>query len=211
MVSRPVRLALVNSRELLRQGLAALLTNAGHVVVALAGDAESALEQLPTVGAQLLISSMRLPGADGAALAKAAAGLTPPVPTLILTGSRRDIDVADAVRAGVAGYLSNQVSVDELLSAIEAIADGHRLIGTRAAAGLRRGAGAELPGMLTPRERQVLALAAEGLTNKAIAERLTLTENTVKNHVRHVREKLGVHSRAEAIVVALRAQQIDLP
>ena len=124
-----------------------------------------------------------------------------------------DANLAGAVRAGARGYLLKDTSPDELVEALRAVASGSSLLSPSMAARLldelavlvrRQDVAAEGTGALSRRELEVLTLIAEGMGNKAIAERLFISENTVKNHVRNIHEKLQVHSRMEAVVRAVR-------
>jgi len=137
----------------------------------------------------------------------------PDVHVVVLTHADHDEDLAGAVRAGARGYLLTDTSPEELVEALRAVAAGSSLLSPAMATRLldefavlvRRNEGAaEGTGSLSRRELEVLTLVAQGLNNRTIAETLFISENTVKNHIRNIHEKLQVHSRMEAVVRAVR-------
>ena len=132
---------------------------------------------------------------------------------LVVASAASTADLAGAVRAGANGVLARESTPEELVGAVRTVAEGRTLLSAEMAATLldefaslvRRADGQEPgPARLTARELDVLRLVAQGLNNRAIAERLFISENTVKNHVRSIHEKLQVHSRTEAVVRAVR-------
>jgi two-component system NarL family response regulator len=149
-------------------------------------------------------------GVEACALLRAA---RPGVHVVVLAQADDDADLAGAVRAGARGYLLKDTSAEELVEALRAVAAGSSLLSPAMAARLldefavlvRRSEGAsEGTAALSRRELEVLTLVAQGMNNRAIAETLFISENTVKNHVRSIHEKLQVHSRMEAVVRAVR-------
>lgn len=137
----------------------------------------------------------------------------PAVRVVVVADADDDADLGGAVRAGARGYLLKDTTADELVEAVRTVASGSSLLSPAMASRLldefavlvRRHEGPpEGAGSLSRRELEVLTLVAQGLNNRAIAERLFISENTVKNHIRNIHEKLQVHSRMEAVVRAVR-------
>jgi two-component system NarL family response regulator len=166
----------------------------------------------------VVLLDVRMPGTDGVAAARAIVAGSETVRVLMLTVSDAAEDLYEAVKAGAHGYLLKDIDTDELLAAIRAVVVGQSLISPPMAAKLlaefntlARAAEARKAGpQLTEREVEVLALLARSLSNRAIAEELGIAENTVKNHVRSILEKLGMKSRVEVVVHALREGLVDL-
>ena len=177
-----------------------------------------ALERARTRGFDVAIVDLGLP--DGSVECCAALrGVRPDVHVVVLAQADDDADLAGAVRAGARGYLLKDTSPEELVEALRAVAAGSSLLSPAMASRLldefavlvRRSEGAtEGTGALSRRELEVLTLVAQGLNNRAIAETLFISENTVKNHVRNVHEKLQVHSRMEAVVRAVREGLLEI-
>ena len=139
--------------------------------------------------------------------------MRPDAGVVVLTDADDDADLAGAVRAGARGYLLKDTTALEMVDAVRAVASGSSLLSPAMAARLldefavlvrRQDGSTEGTGALSRRELEVLTLVAQGLNNRAIAEALFISENTVKNHVRNIHEKLQVHSRMEAVVRAVR-------
>jgi two-component system NarL family response regulator len=158
----------------------------------------------------------KLSGIEACALIK---GQAPAVNIIMLTASDEEADLYDAIKNGASGYLLKDASIDEVAQAIRLVASGQSLISPMMAAKLLAefkaisGVDAKplrLP-KLTDRELEVLNLVARGLNNREIADKLFISENTVKNHVRNMLEKLQLHSRIEAVMYAVRQRLLDLP
>jgi two-component system NarL family response regulator len=138
----------------------------------------------------------------------------------MLTVSDEEDDLFEAMKAGAAGYLLKEISIEEVGRSVRGVAKGQRLVTPSLATKLitefagisRRSAprGVETP-QLTPRELEVLGHVADGASNREIANRLGISENTVKNHVRNILEKLRLHTRMEAVMYAMREHLLDLP
>jgi DNA-binding NarL/FixJ family response regulator len=210
--ARRVRVLLVDDQTLVRQGLRSLLTLAeGIEVVAEAGDGFEALAAIEDVRPDVVLLDLRMPRLDGAATLKELATREFRPPVLVLTTCDDDEAVLDALRSGARGYLLKDVTLDELVHAIETLAGGGRLVQPAVTAGLLarladRGpasAPQQVIESLTARETEVLRLVAAGLPNREIAEALHLAEGTVKNHVSSVLLKLGVRDRTKAVLRAL--------
>jgi DNA-binding NarL/FixJ family response regulator len=209
----PVRVLVVDRQPLFRRGVADVVAHeAGLAVVGETGDGLAVLDLVSQYDADLVLLDLGVPGGgvEACALLRAA---RPDVRVVVMTQADDDADLAGAVRAGARGYLLKDTSPEELVEALRAVAAGNSLLSPAMAARLldefavlvRRHEGpAEGAGALSRRELEVLTLVAEGLNNRAIAESLFISENTVKNHIRNIHEKLQVHSRMEAVGRAVR-------
>jgi DNA-binding NarL/FixJ family response regulator len=207
----PVRVLLADDHQLMREGTAALLGADERIeVVGLARDGREALALAERRRPDVVLLDLNMPVLGGLeACARLRESDGPEV--LMLTVSEEEPDLYAALRVGAAGYLTKDVPPAELIEAVLAVARGEPRIApamaSRMLAELGRAAPAAPPDPLEPlseRERDVLALLAEGLRNREIAERLVISEATVKTHVRHVLEKLRFRNRAEAAAFAAR-------
>ena len=162
-----------------------------------------------------------MPRATGIEAARTLRAMVPETKVIMLTVSDLEEDLYEAVKAGVNGYLLKEVAIAEVADAVRAVAAGHSLVSPSMASKLftEFNALAEraderqraLSPRLTERELEVLKLVAKGLSNREIGSELFIAENTVKNHVRNVLEKLQLHSRMEAVVYAMREKLLDIP
>jgi len=204
--SRPIRVMVVDDHPLTRSGLRAALR--AEPDLELAGEAGGALEALALVDRarpDVVLVALALPGMDGFELTRRlAAGRSAPK-VLVLTRVEGGDPVRRALEVGARGYLSKTASAGDVAEAIRAVHAGRRVLGPEAADALAQAVSAPAGGAdLTAREREVLALVAAGLSNGRIAEQLNLAPSTVRFHLRSLRGKLGVATRAEAIAWAHR-------
>ena len=161
---------------------------------------------------------MVLEAEDGIEATRAIASAVPAARILMLTVSDEEEDLYEAVKAGATGYLLKEISIEEVANAIRAVTTGQSLISPSMASKLlsefnNLAKAAEqrvLAPKLTDRELQVLKLVAQGQSNREVAGELYISENTVKNHVRNILEKLHLHSRMEAVVYAMREKLLDV-
>ena len=220
--AEPIRTLIVDDHALFRRGLEMVLeSELGIELVGEAGDGEEAVrvagESLPDV----VLMDIRMPRSSGIEACRALKDVAPSAKIIMLTISDEEEDLFDAIRAGASGYLLKDIPLDEVAGAVRAVHGGQSLINPSMAAklltefaALARRDEEESPRQvpaprLTEREIEVLRLVARGMNNRDIAKELFISENTVKNHVRNILEKLQIHSRMEAVMVAVREKLIE--
>lgn len=210
------RVLIVDDHEVVRVGLRALLElHEGFAVVGEAADGDEALSAALRHRPDVVLMDVRMGGTDGIEACRAVKSELPDVGVLMLTSFGTQEAVLAALMAGAAGFLLKNAGQHELVRAIRAVARGESLLDpavtslvTRRLVELTEHAEHPLLKALSPREREVLALVAQGGTNREIAERLVISEVTARNHVSHILEKLGVRRRSEA---AALAAQLGIP
>jgi DNA-binding NarL/FixJ family response regulator len=206
--SAAISVVLVDDHAGLREGLATLLGRRGFEVVESVGTAAEAIEALGRSPAQVAVIDLGLPDEDGADLVRRLRVDRPDLKLVIYTGVEDSRALADALHTGAHGYVAKVAGLDALTEAIREVAHGRRYRDSSLEALLRRGDKEETA--LTPREREVLALLAEGLSGEEAAEHLVLSPETVRTHIRNAMKKLEAHTRAGAVAQALRRGEIDL-
>jgi two-component system NarL family response regulator len=216
----PIRVAVVDDQELFRRGLTMLLGVEEDIeVVGEAGDGVAATELAATAVPDVVLMDVRMPKRSGIEACLSIKDVAPSAKIIMLTVSDEEADLYDAVKNGASGYLLKDSSIDEVAQAIRVVAEGQSLISPSMAVKLldefkqmTRSERQQVPTpRLTDRELEVLKLVAQGLNNREIAKRLFISENTVKNHVRNILEKLQLHSRMEAVMYAVREKLLDIP
>jgi DNA-binding NarL/FixJ family response regulator len=216
----PIRVAVVDNEELFRRGLTMLLgLEDGLEVVGEAGDGVAATELAAVTAPDVILMDVRMPKRSGIEACVTIKEVAPTARIIMLTVSDEEADLYDAVKNGASGYLLKDSSIEEVAQAIRVVADGQSLISPSMAIKLldefkqmSRSDRQQVPSpRLTDRELEVLKLVAQGLNNREIAKRLFISENTVKNHVRNILEKLQLHSRMEAVMYAVREKLLDIP
>ncbi|GAA2304577.1 response regulator transcription factor [Streptomyces kunmingensis] len=218
---RPIRILLLDDHEVVRRGLRDLLgAEPDMEVVGEAATAAQALARGPALRPDVAVLDVRLPDGDGITICRELRGLLPELSCLMLTSFDDDDALLDAIMAGAAGYVLKQIKGSDLVSAVRTVASGQSMLDPATTARLMRSLrGPEVYGAerddsdaaadgrladLTERERDILALVGEGLTNRQIGLRLFLSEKTVKNNISRLLAKLGVERRIQAAVMASR-------
>jgi len=208
---RPIRVLLADDHALVRAGLRALLQNLpGIEVVAEAGDGREALQLLPTHRPDVVLADISMPGLNGLELAARAAKDWPGVRVVMLSMHANEEYVAQALRAGAAGYLLKDAATVELEAAVRAVGRGETYlspaISKHVVTGFVQGTGRGPSSLeqLTPRQREVLQLIAEGNTTKEIAKKLAISVKTVETHRMQLMERLDLHDIAGLVRYAVR-------
>jgi DNA-binding NarL/FixJ family response regulator len=220
-VSEPIRVLIVDDHALFRRGLEIVLAQEPDLqLVGQAGDGKEAVRKAAELLPDVVLLDVRMPTSGGIEACAAIREVVPSAKIVMLTTSDEEADLYHAIKAGANGYLLKEISIDEVATGIRAVHEGHSLISpsmaskllTEFASMIKKGDERQrvpLP-RLTDRELQVLKLVARGLNNREIARQLYISENTVKNHVRNILEKLQLHSRMEAVFYALREKLFDI-
>jgi two-component system NarL family response regulator len=214
-----IRVLICDDHALFRRGLVMVLeSEPGIDVVAEAEDGEEAARQAEEAAPDVILMDVRMPKMTGIEATRAISDVVPTAKILMLTVSDEEEDLYEAVKAGATGYLLKEISIEEVANAIRAVMTGQSLISPSMASKLlsefnnlaKAAQQKVLAPRLTDRELQVLKLVAQGMSNREVAEQLFISENTVKNHVRNILEKLHLHSRMEAVVYAVREKLLDI-
>ena len=202
----PIRVLIADDHSVVREGLRMFLQRDPDLeVVGEAADGAEAIQQARLLRPDVVVMDLLLPVLDGMAATRAIRSELPETEVLALTSVLGSASVVEAIRAGAIGYLHKDTQAAELRTAIKAAAAGQVHLSPQASAYLLGAVRMpERPEPLTPREMDVLRLLAQGHSNKEIARTLYLAEETVKFHVRHILAKLGVQSRAQAILATIR-------
>jgi DNA-binding NarL/FixJ family response regulator len=198
---------LADDQRVVREGLATLLgLLPGIEVLGAASDGEEAVALVERLRPDVVLMDLRMPRCDGVEATRRLRERAPESKVIVLTTYADDRSVLEALRAGARGFLTKDAGAEEIERAIGAVVRGDAAIDPAVQRHLVEAVAAtpELPNGLTPREAEVLALIAEGLTNAEIAARLVVTEATVKSHVNHLFTKTGVRDRAQAVTYAYR-------
>ncbi|MFE2547375.1 response regulator [Streptomyces sp. NPDC059355] len=215
----PIKVFLLDDHEVVRRGLHDLLdAEPGITVVGEAGTAEQALARGPALRPDVAVLDVRLPDSDGITVCRELRSRMPGLACLMLTSFDDEDALLDAIMAGAAGYVLKQIKGSDLVSAVRTVATGQSMLDPATTArlmhSLRDPETAKAPedarlAALSERERAVLELIGEGLTNRQIAKQLYLSEKTVKNHISRLLGKLGVERRVQAAVIAAQVHEHD--
>jgi DNA-binding NarL/FixJ family response regulator len=217
----PIRVLVVDDHALFRRGLEMVLAHEPDIdVVGEAADGAAAVEKAVLTTPDIVLMDVRMPRRGGIDACTAIKEAVPSSKIIMLTISDEEADLYDAIKAGATGYLLKEISIEEVASAIRAVHGGQSLISPSMASKLltefasmikRSDERQQIPApRLTDREMEVLRLVAKGLNNRDIAKQLFISENTVKNHIRNILEKLQLHSRMEAVVYAVREKLLEI-
>lgn len=220
-MAQKIKILLADDHRVVREGLSAILETKEEIqIVGEAKDGREAVEQARQLLPDVILMDMRMPGMTGVEATRIIKREMPHIGIIALTMYEDKQHIFDLVRAGVTGYLLKASDSTEILAAIRAVSKGESLIHPSFASKilaefslLAEGKGKKkslLEHDLTEREITVLRLVADGKTNKEIANVLDLSEKTVKNHVRHVFNKLHIYTRTQAAVLAIRKGIIEL-
>jgi len=213
----PIRVLLVDDQNLVRQGVRALLSlDDGIEVIGEARDGREALEVIPQLNPDVVLMDMRMPVMSGLEALQAMARTQSLPPTIILTTFDDDQLVLAGIKAGAKGYLLKDVSLQQLVGAIQAVAAGGSLVQPAVTQRLLSGlehmrndfVSLDRPDPLTERETEILRLMAGGFSNKEIANSLGVAEGTIKNHVSNILSKLGVRDRTRAVLKAFELKLV---
>lgn len=221
-LGEPIRVLIVDDHALFRQGLRTVVEGEPDMeVVAEADDGSQAVTHAGDLLPDVVFMDIRMPRQSGIDACMAVKEVAPSARIVMLTVSDEESDLYQAIKAGASGYLLKHLSLTEVPGAVRAVHGGQSLINPSMAstlldefASMSSGASQhqqEVPTpRLTSREMEVLRLVATGLNNRDIAKQLFISENTVKNHVRNILEKLQLHSRMEAVVYAVRERFLEI-
>jgi len=199
-----IRVLVADDHPIVRSGIVALLEAAGDVVVVgEAADGAEAVEFALTVTPDLVLMDLRMPVLNGDEATARILAANPTIRVVVLTTYEADESILTAIEAGASGYLLKAAPRDEILAGIRSVARGEVALAPSIAAMLVRRVTRPTPIALSEREIQVLALVAQGESNQRIATGLFISEATVKTHLVHIFEKLGVRDRTRAVTLAM--------
>jgi DNA-binding NarL/FixJ family response regulator len=213
------RLLVVDDVPLFRAGLSSALKDAGFDVVAEAGTAEDAVTAAEEYQPDLILLDILMPGLSGLEVVEKIAAVAPGARVVLLTASESEEDLLVGVKAGARGYVTKDAPFDDLVGALHSVDSGGAAVSpnmtgklldvTRQLLRHQELLLSRKP-VLTGRELEVLQLVAQGQTSRQIGLLLYISENTVKNHIRNILDKLGLHSRNEAVLYAVREDLISI-
>ena len=208
-----IRVFLVDDHEIVRRGIADLLSDEPDlVIVGEAASVTEALTRVPAANPDVAVLDIRLPDGNGIELCRELRSRLPALRCLMLTSFTDDEALFDAIMAGASGFVLKQILGNDLVHAVRTVASGQSLLDARTTSALlnrirrERGQGDPVR-TLSDQERAVLELIGDGLTNREIAERMSLAEKTVKNYVSHLLAKLGMQRRTQAAVLATQLRR----
>lgn len=198
----------VDDHALFRKGVARLLQAEGFKVVGEARDGREALSQAKKLKPDVILMDIYMPGMDGLEATRRIKEAIPSAKVVILTISEEDQNLFEAIKAGAHGYLLKSVEPEALFQTLRGVVRGEAFLSPSMAAKIldefARAAEGAPSARLSPREREVLELLARGASNKEIASALNISENTVKNHLKRIMEKLHLENRVQVVAYALR-------
>src|SRR5947209_4466686 len=216
-----MRVLVADDHPLFRDGLRGLLEARGIDVVGEARNGREAVEMTRRLRPDVVLMDLNMPEMTGLAATRLISADQPAVKVVILTASEEDADLFEAIKSGAQGYIFKNLDSREFFRLLDGVARGEpaltpalarKLLGELARPTSAREADVEGPGALTEREREVLDLLVQGVTsNKDLAERLIVSENTVKYHLRNILDKLHVQNRAQVVAYAVRHGMVESP
>ncbi len=205
----PLRVVLADDHQFFREGLRGLLQADGMVVIGEAREGREAVRLARELQPDLLVLDLRMGNFSGLDALRDVAASDPDIPTVVVSVSAERVDVLEALAAGARGYLLKDTAIDQLAIGVRQAAEGQIVLSSALGGALRTHVQAGARGeddrqALTPREQDVLRLMANGAGNAAIGQALSISSNTVKQYAANIYEKLGVRSRVQAAVHAVR-------
>jgi DNA-binding NarL/FixJ family response regulator len=217
MTEEPIRVVLIDDHDLLRRGMKTMLESEGDIAVVGEGsDGSGAADLVEQTAADVVLVDVIMPKKDGIEATREIKDAHPNVAVVVLSGHDEQRFVFDAVKAGASGYLLKTAELGEVISTVRAVARGEMQLDPQLASqvltefeGYRSNDVAEAFQPLTPREQEILQLMSQGLPNKAIASRLSISERTVTTHVANIYSKLHVNNRVSAIQEAMRRRILN--
>jgi DNA-binding NarL/FixJ family response regulator len=210
-----MRVLVADDHSLFRDGIISLLEAAGFEVVGQAGDGQAAVEAALRLRPDLVLLDITMPQMSGLEALRLIKAELPETQVVMLTVSDDDADLSEALESGALGYLLKNLSADQFFEMLDGLQRGEAAMTRQTTTRLMKGLAdlspqrAEPVESLTQRQIELLRLVAEGMSNKAIAQTLSISENTVKYHVKNILQKLGVQNRTEAVTHAIRAGLLD--
>jgi len=206
-----MRILVVDDHALFRDGIVSLLEASGHTVVGQAGDGNEAVDAALRLKPDVVLMDIAMPQSDGLDALRRIKAEAPQIKIVMLTVSEEEANLITAIRSGAQGYLLKSLGTEEFLAGLERLARGELAISNQDISRVVEG----LVGLvnqppdhpkdaLTDREAELLRLVAEGLSNKAIAQQLSVSENTVKYHIRQILQRLDAQNRTEAAILAIQ-------
>lgn len=203
MTDRPIRIILVDDHPIVRDGLRGQLESQPDLrVVGEAASADEALAVVNRVDVDVVITDLRMPERGGVELIRQLGSRHPDLPVLVLTTFDTDAEITDALTAGAKGYLLKDAHREVIHNAVRDVARGRTVLSPAVAQRLADATAPEPTSALSPRELEVLALVADGMTNRQVGSALYVGESTVKTHLQHILRKLDVPDRAAAVAAA---------
>jgi DNA-binding NarL/FixJ family response regulator len=211
-----MRVLVADDHSLFRDGIISLLEAAGFVVVGQVGDGQAALEATRRLHPDLVLMDIAMPRTSGLEALRQIKQEMPDIQVVMLTVSDEESSLFEAVRCGAAGYLLKDLKSEQFLQMLDGLRRGEAAMTRQTTARLMKGFATQAAQpiatvrKLTERETELLRLVAEGLSNKAIAQKLSVSPNTVKYHMKNIIQHLGVQNRTEAVTAAIRAGLLDV-
>ena len=207
-MSDEITCLIVDDHEVVREGLRLSLSRAPHIrVIGEASDGEQAIALVERRKPDVVIMDVRMPGMDGLEATKEIMKQVPETAVLIFTAFSERSLLARGLESGAKGYILKEAPHDTLLRAVERVAKGEGYVDPALMPAFL--SGKDQTDMLTPREREILQLLADGMSNADVASKLFISQETVKSHVRHILAKLEADTRTHAVAIALRESIID--
>ncbi len=210
-----MQILIADDHSLVRDGVSSILEAAGHTVVGQAQNGQEAIEATLELEPDLVLMDISMPGVNGLEALKSIKEKRPAVRVVMLTVSNDDSDLIESMRAGASGYLPKNLDSGGFIEILKKLEDGEYAVSpddtARLIEGLIHISKDPLEGVdaLTQREIEILSLVADGFSNREIAEKLMVSDNTIKYHMKKVLRKMGVHNRTEAVSSAIRSGIID--